>query len=70
MIEDKREGLVGASGFPPLTSWIPTRRSSAFLADAFIPIHVELARANPRSRAGSLEKVQDTGQGTPWSAGG
>ena len=27
MIEDKREGLVGASGFQPLTSWIPTRRS-------------------------------------------
>jgi hypothetical protein len=27
MIEDKREGLVGASGFQPLTSWIPTRES-------------------------------------------
>jgi len=27
MIEDKREGLVGASGFQPLTSWIPTRQS-------------------------------------------
>ena len=27
MIEDKREGVVGASGFQPLTSWIPTRRS-------------------------------------------
>jgi hypothetical protein len=26
---------------------------------------VELARANPRSTAGSLEKVQGTGQGTP-----
>jgi hypothetical protein len=25
--EDKREGLVGASGFQPLTSWISTRRS-------------------------------------------
>jgi hypothetical protein len=27
MIEDKREGLVGASGFQPLTSWIPTTES-------------------------------------------
>jgi hypothetical protein len=28
MIEDKREGLVGVSGFQPLTSWIPTSRGS------------------------------------------
>jgi hypothetical protein len=27
MIEDKRERVVGASGFEPPTSWIPTTKS-------------------------------------------
>jgi len=38
MIEDKREGLVGASGFQPLTSWIPTRGSLVSDPEKFIGV--------------------------------
>ena len=47
MIEDKREGLVGASGFQPLTSWIPTRRSTpaSLFARRWDPAIEQLHRA-------------------------
>ena len=51
MIEDKREGLVGASGFQPLTSWIPTKRSEN---------HEYLPREQMASDSWTREECEDS----------